>query len=107
MAGALLYYIATNPEKQQKLRDEVMSVLPDKTSVVTHEVLNETRYAKACIKESLRLFPVSIGNLRTMQSDVSVGGYKIPKGVRAFCLNRKLKLFILFRQRPRSDESIL
>lgn len=81
MTGALMYYIATNPEKQDKLREEAMSVLPDKTSPVTAEILHETKYAKACIKESLRLFPVSIGNLRTMQTDVSIGGYKIPKGV--------------------------
>jgi len=87
MTGALLYYIATNPEKQDKLRDEVMSLLPDKTSIVTHQVLHDASYSKACIKESLRLFPVSIGNLRTMQSDISIGGYKIPKGVGAFSLN--------------------
>jgi cytochrome P450 len=96
IGGALLYYIATNPEKQEKLRDEVMSVLPDKTSAVTHEVLHETKYAKACIKESLRLFPLAIGNLRTMQSDVSIGGYKIPKGVGS--LNCKVKLLIVFWQ---------
>jgi cytochrome P450 family 12 len=80
MAGSLLYYIANNPEKQDKLREEVMSVLPDKTSPVTQDVLNQTRYAKACIKESLRLFPIAIGNLRTMQTDVCIEGYRIPAG---------------------------
>ncbi|XP_072761568.1 probable cytochrome P450 12a5, mitochondrial isoform X2 [Anoplolepis gracilipes] len=79
-AGSLLYYIANNPEKQEKLREEVMSVLPDKTSSITYDVLKQLRYTKACIKESLRLFPVSIGNLRTMQTDVCIGGYKIPAG---------------------------
>lgn len=82
LAGGLLYYIATNPEKQEKLREEVMSVLPDKTSPVTHNVFNQTKYAKACIKESLRLFPIANGVLRTMQTDVCLGGYKIPEGVR-------------------------
>ncbi|KAL0112643.1 hypothetical protein PUN28_012133 [Cardiocondyla obscurior] len=80
VSGSLLYYIANNPEKQEKLRAEVMSVLPDKTSPVTQNVLNQTRYAKACIKESLRLFPIAIGTLRTMQTDVCIGGYKIPAG---------------------------
>lgn len=79
-AGALLYNIAINPEKQEKLRDEVMSVLENKSSPVTPDILNQTTYTKACIKESLRLFPISVGSLRTMQTDVSIGGYKIPKG---------------------------
>lgn len=82
VAGATLYYIASNPEKQEKLREEVMSMLPDKTSPITYEIFNRTRYTKACIKESLRLFPIFIGNLRTMQTDVCIGGYKIPAGVR-------------------------
>lgn len=60
-----------------------MSLLPDKMSPITHDVLKQLKYAKACIKESLRLFPVSIGNLRTMQTDVCIGGYRIPEGVRA------------------------
>ncbi|KAL6260930.1 hypothetical protein P5V15_008458 [Pogonomyrmex californicus] len=79
-AGSMLYYIANNPEKQEKLREEVMSLLPDKTSPVTQEVLDQTKYAKACIKESLRLFPISLGTLRTMQTEVCLGGYKIPAG---------------------------
>ncbi|XP_029158487.1 probable cytochrome P450 12b2, mitochondrial [Nylanderia fulva] len=81
IAGSLLYYIANNPEKQEKLREEVMSVLPHKTSPITYEILTQLKYAKACIKESLRLFPVSIGNLRTMQTDVCIGGYRIPAGI--------------------------
>ncbi|CAL1679137.1 unnamed protein product [Lasius platythorax] len=80
VAGATLYYIANNPEKQEKLREEVMFLLPDKTSPITHKVLNQTRYTKACLKESLRLFPIFIGNLRTMQTDVCIGGYRIPAG---------------------------
>lgn len=78
VAGATLYYIANNPEKQEKLREEVMSMLPDKTSPITYEILNQTRYTKACIEESLRLFPIFIGTLRTMETDVCTGGYKIP-----------------------------
>lgn len=79
-AGGLLYYIANNPEKQEKLREEVMSVLPNKTSLVTHDILNQITYTKACIKESMRLFPITIGIQRTMQKDTTIGGYRIPAG---------------------------
>ncbi|XP_039309610.1 probable cytochrome P450 301a1, mitochondrial isoform X2 [Solenopsis invicta] len=79
-AGALLYYIANNVEKQEKLREEVMSVLPNKTTPITYNTLQHVRYTKACIKESIRLFPIASGILRTMQRDVLIGGYIIPKG---------------------------
>ncbi|XP_070157451.1 probable cytochrome P450 12b2, mitochondrial [Polyergus mexicanus] len=81
VVGGLLYYIANNPEKQEKLREEATAILPDKTSSITHDILQQLRYAKACVKESLRLFPAATGNLRTMPTDVCIGGYKIPAGV--------------------------
>lgn len=58
-----------------------MSVLPSKTSLITYDILNRITYAKACIKEAMRLFPITIGIQRTMQKDVSIGGYRIPAGV--------------------------
>jgi len=78
----LLYHIANNPKKQEKLREEVMSVLPDKIMPITHDILKRIPYVKACIKESLRLFPIFNANLRTMQTDVTIGRYVISKGVR-------------------------
>ncbi|KAG5346985.1 C12A2 protein, partial [Acromyrmex charruanus] len=78
VSGSLLYYTANNLE--EKLRKEVMFVLRDKTSPVTQNVLNQKRYAKVCIKESLRLFAIAVSILRTMQKDVCLGGYKIPAG---------------------------
>ncbi|XP_012280631.1 probable cytochrome P450 301a1, mitochondrial [Orussus abietinus] len=81
MAGILLYHMATNPEVQEKLRDEICTVLPEKSSPVTFKALTETTYLKACLKESLRIMPIAIGSLRTMQNDVVIGGCQIPKGV--------------------------
>ncbi|XP_014484538.1 PREDICTED: probable cytochrome P450 12b2, mitochondrial [Dinoponera quadriceps] len=80
-AGGLLYNIANNPEKQEILRKEVMSFLPDKSSPITPEILEQTKYTKACIKESLRTFPIAVGSLRTTQTDLVLGGYQIPKGI--------------------------
>ncbi|XP_057319460.1 cytochrome P450 CYP12A2-like isoform X2 [Microplitis mediator] len=77
--GLLLYHLSINPRVQEKLREETLNLLPNKTSPVTFDVLNNIPYLKACIKESLRLTPIAIGNLRTMHTDVVLGGYKIPK----------------------------
>nr|UEN71163.1 cytochrome P450 4AV17 [Meteorus pulchricornis] len=82
-AGTLLYYISINPRVQDKLRVEILNLLPKKTTPVTFEILNNIPYIKACIKESLRLTPIAIGNLRTMPANSVLGGYKIPKGVRS------------------------
>ena len=50
----LLYLLAKNPEKQEILRKEVLSVVGPRGAPVTVAALNELRYLKACVKESLR-----------------------------------------------------
>ena len=50
----LLYFLAKKPEKQEKLRDEILSIVGSKDSRVTPKALNELRYLKACVKETLR-----------------------------------------------------
>ncbi|KAL6261425.1 hypothetical protein P5V15_006519 [Pogonomyrmex californicus] len=99
-AGALLYHIANNMEKQEKLRKEVMSVLPDKTTPVTVDILGRIPYVKACIKESMRLFPIASGVLRTMQKDVCIGGYIIPKGTNVTACHSVLSMNPIYFPRP-------
>jgi cytochrome P450 family 12 len=50
----LFYYLAKNPDKQEILRKEVLSVVGPRGAPVTVAALNELRYLKACVKESLR-----------------------------------------------------
>jgi cytochrome P450 len=50
----ILYYMAKNPDKQQKLFEELQRYVPDKEQPVTSQILNELNYLKACIKESMR-----------------------------------------------------
>ena len=49
-----LYNLAKNPEKQQKLFEEIQRYVPDKDQPITADILNELKYLKACIKESMR-----------------------------------------------------
>ena len=79
--GKTLYMIATHPRVQEKLRAEVDAALPQVDSPFTYNTMNEIPYLKACIKEALRLSPIALGNLRTMNKDVVLAGFKIPKGV--------------------------
>ncbi len=48
-----LYCIAANPEKQEKLREEVLRIAPPGEDV-TADMINKMSYMKACVKEGFR-----------------------------------------------------
>ncbi|PNF14497.1 putative cytochrome P450 49a1 [Cryptotermes secundus] len=78
--SSCLYQLARNPEKQEKLYRELERVLPTPAAPVDVKCLDKLTYLKACIKETLRMYPVIIGNGRSLQSDTVIGDYRIPKG---------------------------
>ncbi|XP_069359520.1 cytochrome P450 CYP12A2-like isoform X2 [Maniola hyperantus] len=88
----LMYHLAINPKIQDKVREEIRSSEPNK------------RYLKACLKESLRLFPVIPANLRRTTKDHFVAGYHIPKGVDVIAPNEFLSR--LDKYYPRAIEFI-
>jgi cytochrome P450 len=49
-----MYHLAKNPDKQEKLFQEIHRHLPGKEQPVTSKILDELKYLKACIKESMR-----------------------------------------------------
>jgi hypothetical protein len=58
--ASALYYLAKNPDKQQKLFEEIQQYVPDKNQPVTSSILNELSYLKACIKESMRYLQYTV-----------------------------------------------
>nr|XP_018918048.1 PREDICTED: probable cytochrome P450 49a1 [Bemisia tabaci] len=79
--ASILYQLSTNGEKQEKLKEEIDRVFPGPNDEITYQKLEEMSYLKACIKETLRMRPVVIGNGRCMTQDTVICGYNIPKGV--------------------------
>ncbi|XP_034661847.1 probable cytochrome P450 12a4, mitochondrial [Drosophila subobscura] len=77
---AALLCLAKNPEKQAKLREEVMKVLPQKDSEFTEASMKNVPYLRACIKESQRVYPLVIGNVRVTAKDSVLSGYQVPAG---------------------------
>ncbi|XP_032511254.2 cytochrome P450 302a1, mitochondrial [Danaus plexippus] len=75
-----LYHLAQNKTCQEKLYNEVLTLLPSTDSKITADVLAKAVYLRSCVKESLRLNPVSIGVGRVLQNDVILKGYLVPKG---------------------------
>ncbi|CAD7090146.1 unnamed protein product [Hermetia illucens] len=77
---SLLYLLAKNPDKQENLRQEIMTKLPNKDSSLTAESMKHFPYLRACLKESLRVLPTVGGNVRTVAQNIILQGYQIPKG---------------------------
>uniref|UniRef100_A0A1A9W2D9 Cytochrome P450 n=1 Tax=Glossina brevipalpis TaxID=37001 RepID=A0A1A9W2D9_9MUSC len=76
----LLLCLAKNPDKQNKLRQEVKQILPEKDSEFQENALQNIPYLRACIKESQRMYPLGAGNARINQRDVVLSGYRVPSG---------------------------
>lgn len=79
----MLYYLATHPDIQTKLREEVISIMGDAPEDVipTDEQLRQMTFLDCCIKETMRINPPTSGNqLRYAAKDTTLGDFVIPKG---------------------------
>ncbi|XP_047023321.1 cytochrome P450 CYP12A2-like [Helicoverpa zea] len=86
---ATLYLLAKHPDKQAKLREEIMSK-------------SEKRpYLRACIKESIRIMPVVSGNMRMATKEYNIMGYRIPKDMHVVFAHRDMSLLDEHYPRPR------
>lgn len=77
--GFLLYALATNPEKQAILREEIRTILPEKDTPITEQSLKNVPYLKACMKEATRIRGTVIGTSRRLPVDTVISGYQLPK----------------------------
>lgn len=78
-----LFHLSMNRDKQNLLYEESRRVLPEKESKTINEgaVNNDVKYARAVLRETLRLNPIAIGVGRILNNDTVLSGYMIPKGV--------------------------
>lgn len=87
----LMYILATHPDIQQKLQEEIDATFPNKAPP-TYDAVTQMEYLDMVLNESLRLFPVAGRIERTCKKDVEVNGVFIPKGtvvmVPSFVLHR-------------------
>ncbi|GBP13823.1 Probable cytochrome P450 49a1 [Eumeta japonica] len=78
-AASTMYMLAKNERAQRRLQTELDQNLPT-DGTMNSKVLDKIPYLKACIKESLRMKPVILGNGRCIQSEAVISGYRVPKG---------------------------
>ncbi|NXD61750.1 CP3A9 protein, partial [Eolophus roseicapillus] len=79
MLGFLAYELAMHPDVQQKLLDEIDTVLPNQAPL-TYEAIMQLQYLDMTVSETLRLFPLGGRLERTCKKDVEINGVTIPKG---------------------------
>jgi len=73
-----MYSLGKFPETQQKMYEEIQSVVGDED--VTYEHLEKLEYTHAFIKETIRMYRGGVGLPRYAAKDTELGGYRIPKG---------------------------
>ncbi|XP_067674732.1 cholesterol side-chain cleavage enzyme, mitochondrial-like isoform X2 [Haliotis asinina] len=86
----VLYYLARNPDKQNKLFQEVIETIGPRAPLTT-EALGKMKYIFACMKESFRLaYPILSGPQRYIATDIVLQGYRIPAGTSVAMMNQKV-----------------
>nr|XP_008121931.1 PREDICTED: cytochrome P450 3A6 isoform X2 [Anolis carolinensis] len=87
----MAYCLATHPDVQQKLQEEIDEALPNQATPV-YEVLLQMEYLDMVINETLRLYPPGGRIERVCKTTVEINGVTIPKGtvtmIPAFVLHR-------------------
>ncbi|CAG9791829.1 unnamed protein product [Diatraea saccharalis] len=86
-----LYLLANNQDKQDALREKIRSVTDE----------NEKRpYLKACLKESMRMMPITVGNARVSTKEYDMLGYQIPTGVEIIMMHQTMAMMEKNYPRP-------
>ncbi|CAD7683937.1 unnamed protein product [Nyctereutes procyonoides] len=75
----LMYELATHPDVQQKLQEEIDATFPNKAAP-TYEALVQMEYLDMVLNETLRLYSVAGRLERVCKKDVEISGVFIPKG---------------------------
>jgi len=76
----LTYYLAVNPEAQQRAYEEIKTVMQDRTDVGSDD-LQKLKYLEGCIYEALRLSPLSFVIDRVCTKETVVAGVPIEPGM--------------------------
>ncbi|XP_077135679.1 cytochrome P450 3A24-like [Ranitomeya variabilis] len=76
----LAYNLATHPDVQTKLQEEIDIFLPNKAPP-TYEALKQMEYLDMVLYETLRLYPSSLRLERVCKTTTEINGVTIPKGV--------------------------
>ena len=73
-----IYNLAKNPEQLRRLAAEIEGVI-GRHETPTVQSIHKMPFLKNCIKETLRMYPVVLWLGRTIEHEMELGGYLLPK----------------------------
>ena len=79
-ATSLVYYLAKNPEWQEKLREELRAITGGEGRALGYEELAKAELTEMAFKEALRMIPPVPSIPRRALEAFEFGGYHIPAG---------------------------
>nr|QST15013.1 CYP4AN-like protein [Diaphanosoma celebensis] len=92
-----LYCMATHPDVQERVLEEMETCLGPVAGPLTAQDLGQLKYLDCCIKEALRLYPPVPNIKRFVSEDLPLGGYTVPAGasisLHIYALHRRPELF--------------
>ncbi|CAG8811941.1 22452_t:CDS:2, partial [Racocetra persica] len=74
-----LYFLAANPEIQDRLRNEILDIFPDRDYHPTFDQIEQLKFLECVLKEVLRITPPVPALFRINVKDEMFNGYLIPK----------------------------
>ncbi|KAI2801625.1 hypothetical protein BLOT_009439, partial [Blomia tropicalis] len=82
----LMYTLAANPDAQEKLYQEIVSIIGDNSSeyLVRYADISRMTYLKACVTESFRMNGPIPGVFRITTEPIVLSGYQIPSNTPIF-----------------------
>ncbi|XP_029639203.1 cytochrome P450 4X1-like [Octopus sinensis] len=80
----VLLQLARYPHIQDKVREEIRSVLPKDGRNITDDHLEQLSYLRCVIDETMRLYPAVLMVSREAVEDCRIGDYTFPKGTFLF-----------------------
>uniref|UniRef100_A0A8D0L2P5 Cytochrome P450 3A n=1 Tax=Sphenodon punctatus TaxID=8508 RepID=A0A8D0L2P5_SPHPU len=75
----LSYNLATHPDVQQRLQEEIDAALPNQATP-TYDAVLQMEYLDMVVHETLRLFPPGVRIERVCKKTVEINGVTIPEG---------------------------
>ncbi|XP_069184320.1 probable cytochrome P450 49a1 [Procambarus clarkii] len=79
-----LYNLARHPDKQARLQQELDQVLGDGSQTLTTHHIAKLTYTKACVREALRLQPITPIVSRQIDKPVTLQGYRVNAGTHIY-----------------------
>ena len=75
----MLHELAKQHDLQEEVRREILDVLGS-AEQPTFDHLQKMKLVRACVRETLRVYPTTSATIRTTVSDVELFGYHVPAG---------------------------